>query len=822
MAPRGCDGPISEAPTVTGSAAQRLNGHVSRQAVSLDWLLNTFMVQHPELAAKMLATQHVIDAIVKPATAARSCRFIELVGAPVPDGRDFFFVSHTWSRVFAETVGQLEKHFRPEAQRVWRRGRPVLPLTDVFVWFDLFAISQHAWESDLGRLQEVVADAEQTLMIIDQEGAVLTRIWCLYEAFHAGRKGARCLALLSHGIDFTSLEKSTMSTSLLPASPLLSVAALPPSPSSPQLFIDLDVAGAQATGKADLDRILADIEANGGARAMTHTLKAALVDGMLPQVPPAFGNLEDDDQAWDAITNAARMCQFAGRYEEAEPLFQRALAGEEKVLGAEHVRTLSSVSNLASLLKDQGKLREAEPLYQRARAGREKALGAEHPDTLTSVNNQAGLLRQQGKLGEAESLYQHALAVREKAQGAEHPETHSSVNNLALLLREHGKLGEAVPLFQRTLTSREKVLGMEHPDTLTSVNNLASLLREQGKPDEAVPLFRRAIASREKVLGMEHPDTLTSVNNLANLLKQHGKLSEVEPLFYLALGGNEKVLGAEHPNTLNSVGNLADMLVQQGKLGEAVNNLAALLHDQGKLGEAEPLHMRALAGFEKVLGAEHQDTLNSVAWLAYLLQAQGKLGEAEKLRRHALAGREKVLGVEHPHTLLTVVKLASLLQEQGRLGEAEPLYMRALAGREKVLGVEHPDTLDTVGNLVSLLEAMGRTDEAAEMRTRLSSEEGHVEDGEDGSRQARGVSGGVLRGQAPATAAPFMCRRPDTDGLHAGGAITSYRQNAGDIFTSQRFRDSVKTRFDQFKRDRAKTPAPSCAGLAPAAPAGRA
>ncbi|KAG1659836.1 hypothetical protein FOA52_003779 [Chlamydomonas sp. UWO 241] len=49
-----------------------------------------------------------------------------------------------------------------------------------------------------------------------------------------------------------------------------------------------------------------------------------------------------------------------------------------------------------------------------------------------------------------------------------------------------------------------------------------------------------------------------------------------------------------------------------------------------------------------------------------------------------------------------------------------------------------------------------------------------------------------------------MCRRPDADGLHAGGAITSYPQNAGDIFTSQRFRDAVKTSFDQFKRDRDK------------------
>ena len=30
-------------------------------------------------------------------------------------------------------------------------------------------------------LKEVVADAQQTLMVLDKEGAILTRIWCLYE-----------------------------------------------------------------------------------------------------------------------------------------------------------------------------------------------------------------------------------------------------------------------------------------------------------------------------------------------------------------------------------------------------------------------------------------------------------------------------------------------------------------------------------------------------------------------------------------------------------------------------------------------------------------
>ncbi|KAG1671285.1 hypothetical protein FOA52_010856 [Chlamydomonas sp. UWO 241] len=538
----------SSVPHATGSLTQqRPPDHVSRQAVNLDWLLNTFLAQHPEVAAKKMSTQQVIDTIIKPATAARNCRYADLVGAPVSDGRPFYFVSHTWSRQFAETVGQLERRFRPEAQHVWRRGQPLIPLGDVFVWFDIFAINQHAFEGDLGRLQEVVSDAEQTLMILDQAGAVLTRIWCLYEAFHSGRKGPGCLALLSYGIDFAPLK---------------------------QVFIDLDVASAQATGKADLDRIQADIEAGVGARAMTHILKDALVDGMLHQVPPATGRAGDADEC-GAIANAARMCHFSGRYDEAEPLARRVLAAHENVLGAGHPDTLNSVGILAGLLEDQGKLDEAEPLARRALAGNENVLGAGHPDTLTSISSLARLLYAQGKLDEAEPLARRAVAGCEKVLGNEHPASLSSVTILASVLEAQGKLGEVEELFRRALAGRKQVLGAEHPDTLISENNLAMLLQDQGSHlaallktqgdlGEAEALARQELAGCEKVLGAEHPDTLTSVDSLAMLLKDQGKLDEAEPLYMRVQAGREKVLGAEHPDTRASVNKL--FLLQMAKM----------------------------------------------------------------------------------------------------------------------------------------------------------------------------------------------------------------------------------------------------------------
>ncbi len=144
-------------------------------------------------------------------------------------------------------------------------------------------------------------------------------------------------------------------------------------------------------------------------------------------------------------------------------------------------------------LYERARYDEAKPLYQRALGIREKALGPEHPDVATSLNNLAALYRAQGKYAEAEPLYQRALGIREKALGPEHPDVATSLNNLAELYRAQGKYAEAEPLYQRALRIREKALGPEHPTVATSLNNLAELYRAQRKYAKAEPLYQRAL-----------------------------------------------------------------------------------------------------------------------------------------------------------------------------------------------------------------------------------------------------------------------------------------------------------------------------------------
>ena len=58
---------------------------------------------------------------------------------------------------------------------------------------------------------------------------------------------------------------------------------------------------------------------------------------------------------------------------------------------------LTSASNLALVLRDQRRYDEAEQMNRRAPEGREKVLGAEHPDTPTSVGIPALVLQDQNE-----------------------------------------------------------------------------------------------------------------------------------------------------------------------------------------------------------------------------------------------------------------------------------------------------------------------------------------------------------------------------------------------------------------------------------------
>ncbi|EKD33628.1 MAG: hypothetical protein ACD_75C02639G0004 [uncultured bacterium] len=182
---------------------------------------------------------------------------------------------------------------------------------------------------------------------------------------------------------------------------------------------------------------------------------------------------------------------------------------------------------------------------------------------------------------------------------------------------------------------------------------------------------------------------------VATLLHNLGDWEGAQLLDVRALEARERVLGAEHPDTL---------------LG--MSNLATLLHNKGEHEKAQPLFERALEVQERVLGLEHPDTLWSVNKLAAYFCSNGNFEKAHHLLDRAQEACERILGSEHPDTLYSVNILAALFHNKGDHEKALSLYERALEARERVLGSEHPDTLISVNNLAKLFHDKGEFEKA--------------------------------------------------------------------------------------------------------------
>jgi tetratricopeptide (TPR) repeat protein len=432
-----------------------------------------------------------------------------------------------------------------------------------------------------------------------------------------------------------------------------------------------------------------------------------------------------------------------GRYTDAEPLYERALAILEKALGAEHSGVARSLNNLAELYRAQGRYAKAEPLYERSLTIRETALGLEHSDVATSLNNLALLYYDQGSFAKAEPLYERALAIKEKMRGPEHPDVATSLNNLATIYLATSRSAAAVPIFERSLAIREKALGPEHPDVAISLNNLAELYRVQGQYAKAEPLFQRALAIRKKAFGPEHPDVAMSLNNLGLLYRTQGRYAKAEPLFQRALAIQEEALGPEHPDVAISLDNLAGLYDTQGQYAKAepffqralairekalgpehphvqftLDNLAQLLKSTNRLSEAEPLMRRALAILETALGREHPDVATSINNLGLLYRTQGQYAKAEPLFQRALAIWKKILGPDHPSVATSLNNLAGLYYGLGQYTKAVPLFEHALAIWEKVFGPEHLHLATCLENFALCLRNMGRSQEAEPLESR--------------------------------------------------------------------------------------------------------
>jgi len=175
-----------------------------------------------------------------------------------------------------------------------------------------------------------------------------------------------------------------------------------------------------------------------------------------------------------------------GRDKEAEDMFKQGIDfGTRELPGKDHPHMLRNVNGLATIRIKQKRYEDAESLLQRALAGQELKLGPDHPDVLKTIKNFGLLYREQGQFDKAEQFLIEARNKRQTKLGKDHPHTLQTMHELAVLYKQQKRYEEAEELLHKVIMGRRLKLGDTHPHTIESINSLIELYEALNEPEKA-------------------------------------------------------------------------------------------------------------------------------------------------------------------------------------------------------------------------------------------------------------------------------------------------------------------------------------------------
>ena len=133
------------------------------------------------------------------------------------------------------------------------------------------------------------------------------------------------------------------------------------------------------------------------------------------------------------------------------------------------------------LLPHMGKYDEAVGIYSEVEIMRTKVLGSNHLLTLTTKHNRASCMNHMGEYDEAFKVYSEVEKIQTEFLGSNHPLTLTKKQSRALCLDHMGKYDEAFEIYSKVENIQTEVLGSNHPSTLTTKHNRALCLDHIGK-----------------------------------------------------------------------------------------------------------------------------------------------------------------------------------------------------------------------------------------------------------------------------------------------------------------------------------------------------
>ncbi|MBS0196131.1 MAG: serine/threonine protein kinase [Planctomycetes bacterium] len=242
-----------------------------------------------------------------------------------------------------------------------------------------------------------------------------------------------------------------------------------------------------------------------------------------------------------ALAQSLHQCAAAywwnGRYDEAQPLYERSLAIRRSLYGEEHPDIAFSLTHLAACYIKQGKLEESKATYEKALAMRRKlAKTPNDPDVAASLNNLAKCEAYMGNFDDAEKNFELALKMIQSVYKEAHLNTASAQHNFGVFMLEQGNTAEAKELLSKALETRKEKYRETHPAVISTRLALArAAFRESPGPQPLADAIA-AFAALEHELPPDHLDLAEAAGHVGLLLARSGDATAAERYLRRSLG----------------------------------------------------------------------------------------------------------------------------------------------------------------------------------------------------------------------------------------------------------------------------------------------
>lgn len=215
-----------------------------------------------------------------------------------------------------------------------------------------------------------------------------------------------------------------------------------------------------------------------------------------------------------SLLELATSQERTGYHTEALRSVKKSYAIYCKLLGREHVTSLSSLERVALCYQTLGQKDKAITALVGVLRGRKKTLGDRNRLVAQTFLKMGSLLRSEGHYQKALRCIKHSLSiyVSEGKDMRDVAEIAKVMHELALIHQSKGRLIDACKVFQQEVAIRQKMGYSELPQIVKTLNQLGMTELSMKNNKAALKHFMEALAICEKKEGMELDFGLTLLN----------------------------------------------------------------------------------------------------------------------------------------------------------------------------------------------------------------------------------------------------------------------------------------------------------------------